>query len=109
MTKDRPAWNASPPQQCFSLPCTQNNNVSGVPNLSHPAFSLDLDPYDFFFLFPKTDKIRGRRFESPEVAVAAYEELLHNVSKDEWRTAYSKWFDRMEHCIQCQGEYFEKI
>ena len=45
------------------------------------------------------------------VAYSAMENALRtrkgNMFKDEWRTAYSKWFERMKRCIQCHGERFE--
>lgn len=81
----------------------------GVEVLGHPSFSPDLAPCDFY-LFPKAkESIRGQRFESLEAAVATYKEFLDSIPKEEWRTEFDKWFDRMRTCIRREGEYFEKI
>ena len=64
---------------------------SGVQTLSHPAYSLDLAPSDFFYFSKTKDKIRGRVFESPE---AAYEELLRNM----WNVAYSAVENTLTRC-----------
>lgn len=82
---------------------------STIQVLAHPPYSPDLAPCDYF-LFPKVkNELRGRRFESPEEAVEAYERTLATIPKEEWRQCFSVWFHRMERCVQCAGEYFEKF
>ena len=57
----------------------------GVRLMTHPAYSPDLSPCDFF-LFPKLkSKMRGRQFESPEAAVVTYQELLEGLEKDDFK------------------------
>ena len=77
--------------------------------MTHPAYSPDLAPCDFF-LFPNVKtRLRGHRFSRPEDAVAAYNEELNARSENEWRGCFQKWFQRMQRCIECAGEYFEKM
>lgn len=81
---------------------------NGVRLVSHPPYSPDLAPCDFF-LFPKLKlRMRGKQFGSPEAAVAAYRSFLEDMDKDDFVTCFEEWFLRMEKCVQCHGEYFEK-
>jgi [histone H3]-lysine36 N-dimethyltransferase SETMAR len=76
--------------------------------MSHPPYSPDLAPNDFF-LFPYIkDKLRGQRFTSAEEAVEAFKNHVLEVSPAEWKNCYDKWFERMQKCINHKGEYFEK-
>ena len=78
--------------------------------MTHPAYSPDQAPYDIF-LFPNMkNRMRGRRFPSPEDAVAAYNEELSAMSENERRGCFQKCsFQRMQRCIECDEEYFEKM
>lgn len=74
---------------------------SGVKLLDHPPYSPDLAPCDFF-LFPETKKkIRGRTFSTSEEAVAEFVTELEAMPKEAYREAFSKWFQRMNKCIEC--------
>lgn len=76
--------------------------------LGAPTYSPDLSPCDFF-LFPTIkDRMRGLRFDSAEAAVEAYEQLVSEVPPERWSQCFQDWFRRMQKCIDCHGEYFEK-
>lgn len=82
---------------------------NGVQMLSHPPYSPDLAPCDFF-LFPVIKKkLRGKRFPSPEDAVNAFITAINDMPGEEWDSAFQKWFVRMKLCVECGGEYFEKL
>ena len=59
-----------------------------VQELQHPPYSPDLTPCDFFVFPSVKKKLRGKRFESAEAAVAAFVDgivlrvcpLLHGVN-----------------------------
>lgn len=53
--------------------------------------------------------MRGKRFSSPEEAVVVYESELMGLEENVWQECFQKWFERMRKCIQCGGEYFEKL
>lgn len=82
---------------------------SSIQLVSHPPYSPDLAPCDFF-LFPtcKT-KLRGRRFETPESAVEAFLETIEELTKEEWSECFRRWFERMNSCIAAHGNYFEHL
>lgn len=82
---------------------------TGVQPLSHPPYSPDLAPCDFF-LFPEVKKrLRGKRFESVEAAVEAMNEVLSDIPKSDFKNCFDRWFSRMDQCIRVAGEYFEKL
>ncbi|XP_061705471.1 histone-lysine N-methyltransferase SETMAR-like [Cydia pomonella] len=98
--------NAAPHTSARTLDYFSSKNVTILP---HPPYSPDLAPCDFY-LFPKIkEKLKGRRFENKEDALAAYNYEISEVSKEEWSSVFSKWFRRMEKCIRVHGDYFEKI
>lgn len=82
--------------------------ASNVKLMTHPPYSPDLAPCDFF-LFPTIkSKMRGMHFNSSEAAVAAYEQLVSEVTKETWHLCFDDWFIRMQKCIDFYGSYFEK-
>lgn len=82
--------------------------AENVELMTHPPYSPDLAPCDFF-LFPKIkDKLRGLRFTSPEMAVNAFHEAINEVPKEDWAHCFTQWFQRMQKCVNSGGIYFEK-
>ena len=80
-----------------------------VQQLDHPPYSLDLAPCDFFvFPFIKS-KLRGVRFDTPDLAVEAFFKHIQAIPQTEWANMFHKWFQPMEKCIDNAGEYFEKM
>ena len=71
--------------------------------LSHPPYSSDLAPCDFF-LFPMLKKpLKGRRFDTIlEIKVNATKELK-GIKKEAYLDCFRKW----DKCVRWQGEYFE--
>lgn len=81
----------------------------GVLLLSHPPYSPDLSPCDFF-LFPFVKKqLRGTRFESPEDAVRAFTRAIEDIDDVTWSQAWMSWFARMVSCVSAGGGFFEKM
>ena len=80
-----------------------------VQELSHPSYSPDLAPCDFF-VFPRVKlQLRVIRYDSPEEAVEAFMKVLEDIPALEWASCFTKWFERMTRCIEAKGEYFEKL
>lgn len=76
--------------------------------LDHPPYSPDLSPNDFF-TFPRIKQgLRGQRFQTAEEAVEAFTNAILTTPTSDWNYCYKDWFDRMQKCINLNGEYFEK-
>jgi histone-lysine N-methyltransferase SETMAR len=83
-------------------------HTTGVQLVSHPPYSPDLAPCDFY-LFPEIKKrLRGKRYESANAAVAVMNDILDDIPKENFSKCFEKWFDRMDKCIRVDGCYFEK-
>jgi [histone H3]-lysine36 N-dimethyltransferase SETMAR len=87
---------------------TEFLEAHNVEILDHPPYSPDLSPNDFF-TFPRIKKqLRGKRFQTPEQAVEAYKIAISSTPTSDWNYCFAQWFERMQKCINVNGEYFEK-
>ena len=76
--------------------------------MSHPPYSPDLAPNDFF-LFPYVEnKMRGQRFSTSEKAVDAFRVHVLETPQSEWEKCFDNCFKGMQRCIDLNGEYIEK-
>ena len=77
--------------------------------MSHPLYSPDLAPNDFF-LFPYVkNKMRSQLFSRPEEAVDALRMHVLEIPQSEWQKCFDNWFKSMQKFIDLNGgEYFEK-
>lgn len=84
-------------------------NENRVQLMTHPPYSPDLAPCDFFIFNRVKKELRGHRFNDPQEAVAAFQNHVNEFSPADWTTCFEKWFKRMQKCIDCNGKYFEKL
>lgn len=80
---------------------------NGVVVVEHPPYSPDLAPNDFY-LFPKTKStLKGERFMDIADIQANTDRVLRGLKVEDFRYCMSKWQERWQRCIDCDGEYFE--
>lgn len=80
----------------------------GVSTLSHPPYSPDVAPPDFF-LFPRIKRqLKGHRFDSVEAVQAATTRALYSIPEDDFQEAFVTWKARYQKCVDAQGTYFEE-
>ena len=80
------------------------NNVTTVP---HPAYSPVLAPCDFY-VFPKMKlQLKGWCFTSIEEVQAESQRILNTLKLTDFSECFQKWQNRLDRCIQAQGDYFE--
>ena len=78
-----------------------------LPVLSHPPYSPDLAPCDFW-LFPKVKAVvKGTHFESVQDIQARVTDIMRDLKEDDFKGCFRAWQGRMQRCIQLGGEYFE--
>lgn len=80
-----------------------------VARTGHPPYSPDLAPLDFFYISRIKKQLRGRRFQSEKELVKATDDAIKSITKAEHKRCFMHWFERMRRCIDCQGQYFEKL
>jgi len=80
---------------------------NGMTPLTHPPYSPDLAPCDFF-LFPRMKKVlKGKRFADVEEVKKKTTEALNGISLQEFQNCFVQWKTRLDRCIASHGEYFE--
>jgi histone-lysine N-methyltransferase SETMAR len=78
-----------------------------VPGLHHAPYTPDLAPCDFF-LFPKLKhSLKGTHFQSIEDIQRKTTDLLKWFTQNDFQKCFHAWKERMQQCIEAQGNYFE--
>ena len=75
--------------------------------ISHPPYSPDLAPCDYWVFPFLKDIIRGRRFESLEDLKVEAQRILRFTPKEKFRENLQKLEMRYEKCVEKGGAYFE--
>jgi histone-lysine N-methyltransferase SETMAR len=79
----------------------------GIRIVSHPAYSPDLAPADFFLFGMVKEKLRGIEFASAQEAVQVYEDEVNKIPRKVWNSAFNNWFTRMSDCVNNHGNYVD--
>ena len=80
-----------------------------VKTLSHPPYSPDLAPCDFF-LFPKLkDLLKGKTYSSDEELTEALESALATFNRSFISDMFEEWVKRCNRCVEVGGQYFERL
>lgn len=80
----------------------------GLQTLSHPPYSPDLSPCDYF-LFPIMKKpLRGRKFADLDELKMEIKRWCRNQKKEFFADGMKKLQERYEKCVRLQGDYVEK-
>ena len=74
----------------------------GIKTVSHPPYSPDLTPGDFW-LFPK---LRGCRYETIEEMKEAVTKVIDMLTQEDFDGAFQKLLERYNKCIAAGGDYF---
>jgi len=75
--------------------------------LSHPPYSPDLAPCDFW-LFPKLKMtMKGHRFISVPEIQKKVQQFFKGLSRTEFQQCFEHFYNRFSTCIDSQGDYFE--
>ena len=79
----------------------------GIITIQHPPYSPDLAPCDFWlFSLVKSQLVTHPNVESLKRQIT---EILFSIDKKEYAKTFQKWLDRMQHCINNNGDYFEHL
>jgi histone-lysine N-methyltransferase SETMAR len=79
----------------------------GITVIPHPPNSPDLSPCDFWlFDFVKQNLADQNNSESLCRAVS---DFMDSLSKEEYRKTFDKWIERMQLCVDNNGDYFEHL
>ena len=77
--------------------------------VTHPPYSPDLVPCDWF-LFPSVKwQLRGNQFQNAEDAQAFIEGVILDIPLSTWSGVIDSWFEGMVKNVQAEGGFFEKL
>ena len=76
-----------------------------IRRLSHPAYSPDLAPSDFFLFGYLKMKLEGCVFEDEDELFAKVKEILYSIPAQYFIDAYENWIERLNEVIEREGEY----
>ena len=98
--------NASSHKTGLIVAFLEQNNINTV---SHPPYSPDLVPCDFW-LFPKLKKsIAGKPFSRIQDMAKCVNSELRNIPQNEYRQSLNNWLMRMQCCIDANGVYVKGL
>ena len=75
----------------------------GIKTVSHPPYSLDLVPCDFWVFA----KLTGCRYETIEDMKEAVTKVIDTLTQEDFHWAFQKLLERYNKCIAAGGDYFE--
>ena len=86
---------------------TDNLTKMGIKSVSHPPYSPDLAPGDFFF-FPKLkEKFWGCRYKKIVEMKEAVMKVIDRLTQEDLHGAFQKLLERYNKFIAAGGDYFE--
>ena len=75
--------------------------------LTHPLYTPDLSPCDFFLFAAIKKELRGRRFRSEEEINAAWSASIKNLDMDAIERGITRLPQLRKKCVEAHGAYFE--
>jgi histone-lysine N-methyltransferase SETMAR len=76
--------------------------------LSHPPYSPDLAPCDFFFFLGLKEKLHDYQFESAEEIVTATRDSVWDLPAKIFQQCFQQLYQCWQACIAAHGDYFQE-
>ena len=80
----------------------------GLTLLSHPPYSPDLAPSDFYLFNNLKRNLRGQRYETKDELRDAVTSFLNEKPPEFFKKAFQELAIRWQKCVDANGLYFEK-
>ena len=81
--------------------------VSDVQLVTHPPYSPDLIPCDWFLFLSVNRQLKGKQFQGAEDERAFFEGVILDILQSVWSGVIERWFERMVKCVQAEEGFFE--
>jgi transposase len=72
---------------------------------THPPYSPDLAPYEFFLFGYVNRKLMGYHAESPSELLLGIRVILSEIPREILNPVFLEWMERLRKCIDTNGEY----
>ena len=79
----------------------------GIKTVSHPPYSLDITPCDFWLFLKLKEKLSGCRYETIEEMKEAVMKVIDTLTQEDFHGAFQKLLEWYNKCIAAGGDYFE--
>ena len=83
--------------------------ASDVQLVTHPPYSPDLAPCDWFLLPSDKRQLKGKQFQNAEDVRAFFEGVILDIPQSTWSGVIDSWFETMVKDIQAEEGFFEKL
>ena len=80
----------------------------GFEQITHPPYSPDLAPSDYFLFRHLKRHIRGQHYSSDEALTDAVEQFLDNQPETFFHEGVNSLFSKWRKCVDVRGDYIEK-
>ena len=84
-------------------------SASDVQLVTHPPYSPDLAPCDWFLFLSVKWQLKGKQFQNAEDARAFIEGVILDIPQSTWSGVIDSWFERTVKCVQAAGGFFEEL
>lgn len=81
--------------------------LEGMKIMPHPPNSPDLAPCDFWLFDLIKENLADQK--DSESLRSAVNEFMYSLSKEEYKKTFDKWLQRMQLCVDNEGDYFEHL
>lgn len=82
-------------------------NSRNVKRLSHPRYSPDLAPNDFWLIGKLKRALENKCIDGERKLYNEVMKILKNIPADEYKQCFDKWINRMKECIERNGDYVD--
>lgn len=96
--------NASPHTSVFAAEFFNETNQD---LWSHPQYSPDLSPCDYWAFPHLKNQLRGHRYQNTADLKVAIKRTLNNIPVSEYQDCFDKLLMQYRRCVQAGGNYFE--
>jgi [histone H3]-lysine36 N-dimethyltransferase SETMAR len=90
-----------------SIKTTAKLHELGYELVSHPPYSPDLAPNDFFLFADLKRMLAGNKFSTNEEVIVETEAHFEAMSKSYYKNSIEKLYDRYNRCIALERKYIE--
>jgi histone-lysine N-methyltransferase SETMAR len=78
-----------------------------IQRLEHLPYSPDLAPADFFLFRRVKEELAGQSLDEGTLKTT-WEQVVRSIAAEEFATAFRRWYERCQKCIEIGGGYVEK-
>ena len=79
---------------------------SRIVTINHSPYSPDIAPCDFYLFGKLHLAMKGKRYAGVDAIQKSSTAILNAIPKDDLKKSFDL-LDRVNRCIQCEGDYFE--